>query len=165
MLGRVLAIQELTRHEPQHRVAEELQPFVRIARALPRHAQIRAVRERQLEQLGVLEVDVVVLGEFRRDARFLLGQGTPRDAASGGGRRTRFCGAPNSRLIQFHSDAGSAAAAEEVHCAHGRVLRGGGVEVSARGCHDQRYVVAPEPERVREGGPHLRGAGVIRYEV
>jgi len=65
------AVEVLARHKAEHRVAEELQPLVRLAGALPGHAQVRAVRERQLEQAGVVERDPVLLRELGEDARFL----------------------------------------------------------------------------------------------
>ena len=74
VLVRVTAVQVLAGHESEHRVAEELEPFVRLARPLAGHAQVRAVGERELQQAGVTERDAELLLELFEDSLLLLVQ-------------------------------------------------------------------------------------------
>src|SRR5262249_44244709 len=67
----VPAIQVLAGHQAEHRVAEELQALVRLARALAGDGQVRAVGERQLEQRQVLERHPVLPAELVQHPRFL----------------------------------------------------------------------------------------------
>src|SRR5206468_8541365 len=60
----VAPVEELAGDEPQHRIAEELQALVRLARPLAGDAQVGAVRERQLEQRQVAERQPVLPAEL-----------------------------------------------------------------------------------------------------
>lgn len=60
MLSGVFTVQKLTGDEPENRIAKKLQTLVRLARTLSRNAQVRTVRECQLQQFNALEADTIV---------------------------------------------------------------------------------------------------------
>ncbi len=74
LLG-VLAVEVFARHEPEDGIAEELETLVRLARPLSRHAQVRPVGERELQEVGVAEGDAEVLLELLECPLLLLGAG------------------------------------------------------------------------------------------
>jgi hypothetical protein len=77
-------VQKLTGDESEHGITEELEAFVRFARAFPGDAQIGTVRQREPEEIRILKANRVVARELLHDARFLF---VGRPSRRGGQRR------------------------------------------------------------------------------